>query len=139
MLDAVILAGTLLTRRPQGGQSLDPEPAARYMVTGRILSWWDPVSADNIDAKPTFNVTETIHRDDNVGPEACKKCHTKQCESWSEHPHRWMNAHASESTVLGDFSYRFYMTSDERREPINRIRATLTPSQDKASTKPPAD
>lgn len=45
-----------------------------------------------------------IHPDDYAGAESCQKCHAKNYASWSEHPHRWMNALATSRTVRGDFS-----------------------------------
>ena len=77
---------------------------ARYMVTGRILTWWDPVDPQQLPAKPTFRQFENIHRDNYSGPQACQQCHPQQHAAWSDHSHRWMNAMANEATVLGDFS-----------------------------------
>lgn len=44
-----------------------------------------------------------IRPQDYVGPEACKECHKNKYDSWSKHPHRWMNAIATDKTVKGDF------------------------------------
>lgn len=41
---------------------------------------------------------------DYVGPKACRECHKEKFENWMEHAHRKMNALASESSILGDFS-----------------------------------
>jgi hypothetical protein len=41
---------------------------------------------------------------DYVGAEKCAVCHEEKYRSWSQHPHRWMNAAASPERVLGDFA-----------------------------------
>ncbi len=52
----------------------------------------------------TFGTGSNIHPADYIGPQACQKCHPQQHREWSEHPHRWMNALADNTTVHGDFS-----------------------------------
>lgn len=71
----------------------------------RILVWWDdiPDVVKSATHQPG-HTSSNIHPDDYTGPEACRKCHRKNYDSWSHHPHRWMNALADESTVVGDFS-----------------------------------
>jgi predicted CXXCH cytochrome family protein len=99
------LAGFLFLRSRFGDDSTGAVDAdARFMLRGNILTWWDPVSEQKLTAAPTFKEVENIHRENYVGPDACKKCHPKQHGSWSNHSHRWMNALADESTVRGDFS-----------------------------------
>ena len=44
-----------------------------------------------------------IRPEDYVGPERCGKCHQKNYQKWSQHPHRWMNAAATSTTVKGRF------------------------------------
>lgn len=44
-----------------------------------------------------------IHSEDYAGSDACQTCHQKNYDSWSTHPHRWMNAMADEQIVKGDF------------------------------------
>ncbi|HUG71761.1 MAG TPA: multiheme c-type cytochrome [Pirellulaceae bacterium] len=99
-----LVAGIFFIRSRPGSKPPDPENNARFMVTGRILTWWDPVVVEDVAALPTFKEAENINRENYAGPDACEKCHQRQHESWSQHPHRWMNASADESTVLGDFS-----------------------------------
>jgi predicted CXXCH cytochrome family protein len=98
-----LLAGLVVVSRSSLDTPEADEPM-RYTEGGRVRIWWDTVSAEELEAFPTFKQVENIHRENYVGSEACKKCHSIQYESWSEHPHRWMNALADESTVLGDFS-----------------------------------
>ena len=70
----------------------------------RSIAWWDgvpdQVRADSTETGPESN----IHPADYAGPETCKKCHKKNYNNWSKHPHRWMNVLATESNVVGDFS-----------------------------------
>ena len=78
----------------------------RAQNIGPLTLYWDQLP-DNLEAvhrEPA--ATENIHRDDYVGPEACKNCHKAQHANWSNHPHRWMNALADEGTVKGDFNDR---------------------------------
>jgi predicted CXXCH cytochrome family protein len=71
-----------------------------------LIAWWGkpPLSAQvgTLPSGPSSN----IHPADYVGPEACRGCHPGNYESWSMHPHRWMNARADEASVKGDFSGR---------------------------------
>ena len=66
------------------------------------MVWGDVPSSARRAAMETGEFSN-IKRDDYVGPQACGKCHEKQHAGWSKHPHRWMNALASEETVKGDF------------------------------------
>ncbi len=90
---------------PPAVSALDFGDAARQLASGRRLTvWWDSLPprlrANTLTTGPESN----IHPADYVGPEACKQCHAANYESWSHHPHRWMNALAGEGTVKGDFS-----------------------------------
>lgn len=70
-----------------------------------INVWWDDIP-DRVregTGQPE-NASSNIHPRDYAGPESCRECHQENYESWSHHPHRWMNAPADESTVVGDFS-----------------------------------
>jgi len=40
-----------------------------------------------------------------TGSEACRDCHKKEYDNWSDSHHRWAMAPASENTVLGDFDH----------------------------------
>ncbi|MCA9074760.1 MAG: ammonia-forming cytochrome c nitrite reductase subunit c552 [Planctomycetaceae bacterium] len=71
----------------------------------RINVWWDDIP-ERVHAQThqVSHISSNIHPGDYAGPEACRKCHLKNYDSWSHHPHHWMNAVADESTVVGDFS-----------------------------------
>jgi ferredoxin len=47
-----------------------------------------------------------MRRVDYAGAESCCKCHQKNYDNWSAHPHRWMNAAAKPENVKGDFDAR---------------------------------
>ncbi|MAD81042.1 MAG: hypothetical protein CMJ50_09410 [Planctomycetaceae bacterium] len=103
---------------PVTAPSLDPSSGGRTIATLRqtrekeprffdyngIVFWWDaipdPLRQVSLETGPRSN----MHSDDYVGPEACRKCHQKNYEQWSRHPHKQMNAIAVEENVLGDFS-----------------------------------
>jgi len=73
--------------------------------TPRITVWWDDIPARLREATgQPDKVSSNIHPGDYAGPESCRECHKKNYDSWSHHPHRWMNALADASTVVGDFS-----------------------------------
>src|SRR5262249_33697429 len=77
----------------------------RTIVEGEhLVIWWDGLP-DNVLKKtaPTGGASN-IHPSDYTGAESCKDCHSRNYESWSNHPHHWMNAQANPSTVKGDFS-----------------------------------
>ena len=67
----------------------------------RLFLWSD--SAIRGLAKLGLSSGSNIQPNNYVGPEACKECHKEKYESWSKHPHRWMNAKATDDTVKGDF------------------------------------
>lgn len=89
-----------------GGNASKRHGTDRNAKYGKLTIWWDkvPFSVQAQSAPPS--TTSNIHVDDYIGPDACKECHKKNYELWSEHPHRWMNAEATEQAVLGDFSDR---------------------------------
>ncbi len=71
----------------------------------RITVWWDDIPAHlQVATDQSDHTSSNIHPGDYAGPEACRECHQKNYKSWSHHPHRWMNALADASTVVGDFS-----------------------------------
>lgn len=100
----------------------------------QLINWWDPVPDDRQTHVAEINTSgepSNIHPDDYSGPESCRECHAKNYESWSTHPHRFMNAYANESTVKGDFSGNatinyfgglgeFYQEGDEYRMKLTR-------------------
>lgn len=70
-----------------------------------INVWWDDIPAHLRAATgQPGHAPSNIHPGDYAGPEACRECHKKNYDGWSQHPHRWMNALADSSTVVGDFS-----------------------------------
>jgi predicted CXXCH cytochrome family protein len=79
-------------------------PPRELAVGGKLSVWWEHPRSD-VEARSVVTGTESnIHPADYVGPDACKGCHSTNYNAWAEHPHRWMNALAEKSTVLGDFS-----------------------------------
>ena len=70
------------------------------------MLWWDDVPEPVLAAtqRPQDGESSNIHPDDYAGPEACKKCHADKYNSWSKHPHRWMNAAVPHDNIRGDFS-----------------------------------
>jgi predicted CXXCH cytochrome family protein len=76
----------------------------RALASARALTvWWDQLPASlQIRSRPA-GPDSNIHPTDYAGPAACKECHRANYDSWSKHPHRWMNALADDVTVLGDF------------------------------------
>jgi predicted CXXCH cytochrome family protein len=85
-----------------GDNSKQPKQLAR----GKNLTvWWDTLPDELVTKSVPSGEESNIHPSDYLGrPEACQSCHQKNYESWSKHPHRWMNALANPSTVHGDFS-----------------------------------
>ncbi len=49
-------------------------------------------------------IHSNVRKGDYAGADSCKECHEKNYEGWSRHPHRWMNALATDEIVKGDFS-----------------------------------
>lgn len=76
----------------------------RHQQFGNYTLWWDDIPEqlreDSRQAGPETN----IHPGDYAGPDSCKGCHPKQYESWSKHPHRWMNSLVENTIVRGDFN-----------------------------------
>jgi predicted CXXCH cytochrome family protein len=77
----------------------------RRLAAGRRLSvWWDTLPDDLLARSRPAGQTSNIHPSNYTGPESCKSCHQRNYETWSVHPHRWMNAPVSEAAIKGDFS-----------------------------------
>ncbi len=88
---------------PGGGD--DPARTPRRLAEGKHLTaWWDGVPAPVRSASVPAGEKSNVKPSDYAGAEACKECHGRNYDSWSGHPHRWMNAPAGEGTVRGDFS-----------------------------------
>ncbi len=108
-LALALAVGLALVR--SGGEAESPTP--RFTQHGGVVNWWGPIPDDLRavslrlvgDERPApESHVSNITRADYSGPESCRNCHKQQFENWSQHPHRWMNTRATESTVLGDFS-----------------------------------
>jgi predicted CXXCH cytochrome family protein len=83
----------------------DPVQGPRQLAAGRRLTvWWDELPDEVLFRARPAGEKSNINPSDYIGPDACKKCHSKNYGKWSTHPHRWMNAPASAATVKGDFS-----------------------------------
>jgi len=85
---------------------LRPSGPSRAQEFGRFTLWWDgiPSPIRNTKKRVDTGTESNITRADYAGAESCRKCHEKNYESWSKHPHHWMNALANDATVRGDFS-----------------------------------
>ncbi len=107
----VVTSDTGLPERPSGAgarrlEFYNASQAGKApQNTPHITVWWDeiPDLLRTTAGKPQ-NASSNIHPGDYAGPDACRECHKKNYDSWSHHPHRWMNALADTSTVVGDFS-----------------------------------
>ena len=109
--------------------------ANRY---GEQINWWDQIPSDRQSRVVAINTSgepSNIHPNDYSGAESCRECHAENYESWSTHPHRFMNAYANESTVKGDFSGNatirylgglgeFYQENGEYRMKLTRDKIT---------------
>ena len=78
-------------------------PQFRHQSFGDYTLWWDPIPEQLRQVASTKTTTTNIHPHDYSGPDACKSCHKKQYESWSTHPHRWMNSLVENTTIRGNF------------------------------------
>jgi predicted CXXCH cytochrome family protein len=81
----------------------------RELVSVEHLTvWWDRLPPGVSMGTMVSGDQSNMRPSDYVGPEKCQGCHldshSVNYASWSHHPHRWMNALASERTVRGDFS-----------------------------------
>ena len=93
---------------PPTGQFLpaQPRPKVRVFASGNLsLVWEDLRKSLPLASAPATDRSSNIHPADYAGPEACRECHAKNYDGWSTHPHRWMNALASEETVKGISQY----------------------------------
>lgn len=135
---ALIAAGVyvLLPSRPvRSAKTTTPVKPGRMQLFGNYSLWWDefpaPLAQQQAGAEPASNLRPS----DYARPEACKSCHKKQYDGWSNHPHRWMNALVENIEVQGDFADRtlpylggvvtFYREGDKycmrlERDPVRR-------------------
>ena len=89
---------------PSAAKRNELETQPRVFGDHRVALWWESIPAEVRAQSLETKTVSNIRPSDYVGPEACKTCHAKNYKAWSEHPHRWMNALADESTVKGEFS-----------------------------------
>lgn len=80
------------------------EKEPRSFSSKNLSIWWDSIPRTVSDRSVNDPSHSNIRRQDYAGSKACQKCHRKNYESWSRHPHRWMNTRAGKATVRGDFS-----------------------------------
>ncbi len=76
----------------------------RSVELPKLKFWWDGIPQNIRQISSETGPESNIHPDDYSGPQSCQKCHPKNYDQWSQHPHRRMNALATEENVLGDFS-----------------------------------
>jgi Cytochrome c554 and c-prime len=84
----------------------DAQPRFRVQQSNQLTLWWDGRPEDLQELHEKTGDSSNIHREDYVGPEACKSCHEKQYAGWSNHPHRRMNSRVEDIPVRGDFADR---------------------------------
>lgn len=70
----------------------------------KLTFWWDGIPLNVRQRSSETGPESNIHPDDYSGPQSCQKCHAKNYDQWLQHPHRRMNALATDENVLGDFS-----------------------------------
>jgi predicted CXXCH cytochrome family protein len=96
LVDAFFLSGRSKSDAPRFPRQL--------MSGGKLTVWWDDLPAGIRARTIRSGEGSNVRPADYVGPDACKRCHHGNYESWSHHPHHWMNTLASEATIKGDFS-----------------------------------
>ena len=70
----------------------------------KINFWWDDIPAAATAGSVDTGELSNVHRKDYAGAESCRNCHRSKYDDWAVHPHRWMNALATNNALLGDFS-----------------------------------
>ena len=73
----------------------DPKRVIKY--------WWDEVPEKTRTNSLKLKAHSNVLRADYAGAETCRKCHESNYENWHDHPHKWMNARATDK-LKGDFS-----------------------------------
>lgn len=81
-----------------------PGGQPRFQEFGDYTLWWDAIPAAIAANRDQAVSGSNLRPADYAGPEACKNCHKKQYDGWSEHPHRWMNALVEDAQIAGDFT-----------------------------------
>src|SRR5581483_4597430 len=74
-----------------------------YFNYQRCTLWWGDVPDEARPQAPSTGRYSNIALQDYVGAEKCGACHQDKYRTWSQHPHRWMNATAAPDHVRGDF------------------------------------
>lgn len=85
-----------------------PEGPRRRAVSQprQVQGWyyvWPDLPEELVDRQEKSSSYSNIAPRDYVGPETCASCHPNNHEAWSKHPHRWMNAEATEESIIGRF------------------------------------
>ena len=85
-----------------------PEAPRRRAVSQprQVQGWyyvWPDLPEELVDRQAKSSSYSNIAPRDYVGPETCASCHPNNHEAWSKHPHRWMNAEATEESIIGRF------------------------------------
>lgn len=108
-----VVAGVLLAMFARPNEPIDSDPTDMLFYnrsdkgagSPRYLALWWGGFPQRVEAISSQSGTSSnIHPGDYSGPESCQECHRKNYDGWSDHPHRWMNALADESTVKGNFA-----------------------------------
>jgi predicted CXXCH cytochrome family protein len=133
IVGAVLLAlgsvKAFLSFGPRGTTEVPPDPFTRgtvalprELVAGRHLTvWWDALPTGVRTNTRRSGDGSNVRPADYLGrPEACKQCHSTNYNSWSTHPHRWMNALADATTVKGDFSGNAFIAYKGGRATFDR-------------------
>jgi predicted CXXCH cytochrome family protein len=114
-LAAVALLGAVALGRAVLHQPVPPPPPVvldssdlafprKLAEVPHLTVWWDALPPEVRDVAAPSAGPSNIHPKDYVGPQVCARCHARNYELWSHHPHSRMNALANDRTVLGDFS-----------------------------------
>ena len=128
---AVVIAGIFWMARGSRQDGALTVPTAPMEEPRKVDYFWQGVPQTVRDASLVSPPESNIRIEDYVGSESCKECHVKNYEGWSRHPHRWMNAFATDENVRGDFSgdavvsYQggratFYVEKGKRRVTLER-------------------
>ncbi|GAB5402668.1 MAG: hypothetical protein Aurels2KO_08990 [Aureliella sp.] len=106
----------LMPREPTPSQSAATNPEVqqaeaprslrdvRYFEFDKLALTWDKMTPQMRAPLKKTSDRSNILPEDYIGPDACAECHKENHKDWASHPHKRMNAIATEKTVLGDFS-----------------------------------
>lgn len=85
------------------------EPETRYFTSGNLTLVWDKIKPEIASQVQPISIRSNIQHSDLAGAQSCQNCHKENYSHWFEHSHHWMNALATESTILGDFVSQYKM------------------------------